>query len=127
MQFKVDEALFKKFPELVIGVVIAKGIDNCQDGDRTAPFLHDHVESVRNTWSHDRLDSDPRMNSWREAYRLFKAKPKKYKSSVETLYRMVLGGIDLKPINLIVDIYNYISLLKDRIKFWDLLPSNDPP
>lgn len=110
MQFKVDEALFEKFPELVIGVVIARGIDNCQDGGRTASLLHEQVEIIRNKWSHNRLESDPRIDSWREAYRSFKTKPKKYKCSVENMYRMILDGLEFSSINKAVDVYNAISL-----------------
>ena len=40
----------------------------------------------------------------------FGAKPKKYKCSVENLYRMILDDIDLKHYSKLVDIYNYISL-----------------
>lgn len=110
MQFRVDEVLFDKFPDLVIGVVVAKDIDNCQGGHRTIPFLHEQVEIVRNIWSHDRLESDPRINSWREAYRSFKAKPKKYRCSVENMVRMILNGLEFPSINKAVDIYNAISL-----------------
>jgi lysyl-tRNA synthetase class 2 len=44
------------------------------------------------------------------AYSAFGAKPKKYLSSVESLYRMVLKGVDLRHINTIVDVYNFISI-----------------
>ena len=110
MQFRVDAALFDKFPNLVIGVVVAKGIDNCQDSHRTASLLHEQVEMIRNEWSHDRLESDPRINSWREAYRSFKAKPKRHRCSVENMVRMILDGLEFSSINKAVDIYNAISL-----------------
>lgn len=47
---------------------------------------------------------------WRKAYSAFGAKPKEHKSSVENLYRLVLRGVNLRHINNIVDIYNFISL-----------------
>jgi len=50
------------------------------------------------------------MHAWREAYRAFGAKPKKYTYSVENLYSMILEGVELRHINTVVDIYNYISL-----------------
>ena len=110
MQFQVDETLFENFPGLVIGVVVAKDIDNSQDGGRAASFLHEQVKMIRNEWSHGRLESDPRINSWREAYRSFKARPKKYKCSVENMVRMILDGLEIPSINKSVDIYNAISL-----------------
>ena len=42
---------------------------------------------------------------------MFDAKPKKYKSSVENLYRMILKGMKLRSINKIVDIYNFVSIM----------------
>ena len=46
---------------------------------------------------------------WREAYKKFGAKSES-RSSVENLYRLVLKGNELRNINPLVDIYNYISL-----------------
>jgi len=56
------------------------------------------------------LQENSVVKAWQEAYRLFGAKPKKHKSSIENLYRLVLEGVKLRHINKIVDIYNYISL-----------------
>ena len=105
MRFRVDEAIFETFPRLVIGVVIARGIDNRQDDGAPASLLHEQVEIIRNEWSHIRLESDPRIDSWRETYRSFKAKPKKYRYSVENMYRMILDGLEFASINKAVDVY----------------------
>ena len=40
----------------------------------------------------------------------FGAKPKKYQSSIENMYRTILNGESIRRISTIVDIYNYISL-----------------
>jgi DNA/RNA-binding domain of Phe-tRNA-synthetase-like protein len=110
MQFRVEQALFETFPELAIGVVIAIGIDNRQGGDVAAAFLYEQVDAVRNTWSSDRLETEPRIASWREAYRSFGAKPKKHRCSVENAIRMILADTEFPSINTAVDTYNAISL-----------------
>lgn len=110
MNFKIDKTVFDKFPGLVVGVVVAKDIDNRQDSEKAASFLDEQVKIVRNEWSYGRLESDRRINAWREAYRSFGAKPKKYKCSVENMYRMILAGKQFPSINKVVDIYNAISL-----------------
>jgi lysyl-tRNA synthetase class 2 len=110
MKFCVDDLIFDKFPELYLGVTIAKGIDNSDSPDKLWDLIRDRQKTIRGTMSSDTLSQYPRIATWRQAYSAFGAKPKKYKSSVESLYRMVLKGIDLRPINAIVDIYNYISL-----------------
>ena len=102
------------FPDLKVGVIHAQNINNSGSSSDVESKLNEQVESVRSDWDMDKLNSDERILAWREAYRAFKAKPKKYKCSVENLYRMIMDGINLSPINTVVDIYN-ISSLKHTI------------
>ena len=110
MRFRIDPAALERFPELTIGVVMARGIDNREAGARAAALLEEQVECVRETWSLERLDDDARIVAWRTAYRAFGAKPKKHRSSVENLIRMVINGVTVPSINTTVDVYNAISL-----------------
>ncbi len=110
MKFKIDDKIFEKFPELNIGVVAAKGIDNMGLSEEVVNKLRAHEKEIRDNFEKGTLSENPKINAWRKAYSLFGAKPKKYKCSVENLYRMILDGIELKPINKVVDIYNYISI-----------------
>lgn len=108
--FRIDDAIFERFPGLTIGVVIASGIDNHRHSDRAAALLRQQVEIARAEWSHKRLESAPGIAVWREAYRAFGAKPKKHRCSVESLIRTILDGADVPSINPVVDAYNAISL-----------------
>lgn len=110
MKLKVDSRIFKAFPGLNLGVVAAKQIDNTGSADEITGFIRQQEREIRKNYSTETLSQEPRIESWRKAYSAFGAKPKKYKSSVESLYRMILKGVDLRPINKIVDIYNYISI-----------------
>ena len=110
MRFRIEQALFQMFPQLAIGVVIATGIDNRGDGEPATVFLCEQVAAVRSTWSLDRLETESRIASWREAYRAFGAKPKKHRCSVENAIRMILDGAEFPSINTAVDVYNAISL-----------------
>lgn len=110
MRFSVDDRIFAMFPELCLGVVIASGLDNRGASDELRALLSEEQKTIRRNTSSETLSELPRIAAWRRAYSAFGAKPKKYKSSVESLYRMVLKGIDLRHINTIVDIYNYISI-----------------
>jgi lysyl-tRNA synthetase class 2 len=110
MKFSIDSRIFEKFPDLCLGIVIAKGMNNLSAADELWPLISAQQEEIRVNTSSETLSQIPRIASWRRAYSAFGAKPKKYKSSVESLYRMVLKGIDLRHINKIVDIYNYISI-----------------
>jgi len=110
MRFRVDKAMFQKFPELAIGVVIANDIDNRQGGEPASVFLREQVDAVRSAWFPDRLETEPRIASWREAYRAFGAKPRKHRSSVENMIQTILDGAAFPSINKAVDAYNGISL-----------------
>ena len=110
MKFVVDEKIFVAFSGLHIGLLIVKGMDNQGSNPDLMRLLHERQGQIREELTSEILSQKPRIAAWRTAYSAFGAKPKKYKSSVESLYRMTLKGIDLRHINTIVDAYNLISL-----------------
>jgi len=110
MNFKINKEIFDKFPDLIVGVLIAKGLDNTGKNQEILDLIKEKQEEIKLNFQKETLSENPKIASWRKAYSLFGAKPKKYKCSVENLYRMTLDGIELKHINKLVDIYNYISI-----------------
>ena len=110
MQFKIDDEIFERFPGLTIGVVVAKGIDNSGENSEVLSLLEAELSNLRERVSKESIEENPHFVSWREAFRSFGAKPKKYRCSVENLYRMTLDGVKLGHISTIVDLYNAISL-----------------
>ena len=110
MKFKIDSKIFEKFPDLNIGIVTAKGIDNRGNNEDIINQISERVKEIRANFDTETLSQNPKIDAWRKAYSSFRAKPKKYKCSVENLYRMILEGIELHHINKVVDIYNYISI-----------------
>jgi DNA/RNA-binding domain of Phe-tRNA-synthetase-like protein len=110
MKLKIDSKIFEQFPELNIGIVVAKGINNATISHEVMDLIQGESKKVRSNFNKETLSANPKVRAWREAYSSFGAKPKKYKCSVENLYRMILDGTELKHVNKIVDIYNYISI-----------------
>jgi len=110
MKLRVDSQIFKTFPGLNLGVIIARQIDNTGSADEVSELIRKREKEIRENFDTETLSQEFKIESWRKAYSAFGAKPKKYKSSVESLYRMILKGVDLRPINKLVDIYNYISI-----------------
>ncbi|MFF9125610.1 B3/4 domain-containing protein [Streptomyces sp. NPDC014889] len=53
---------------------------------------------------------DPHMAAWRETYSAFGSKPSRTRNSAEALARRALTGAGLPRINLLVDLYNAISV-----------------
>jgi lysyl-tRNA synthetase class 2 len=110
MKLKIDTLIFEKFPGLKIGAVIARNINNHGFSDRIMQLISEKEKEIRENYDTETLSQHPKIHSWRAAYSSFGAKPKKYKSSVESLYRMALKGLDVRHINKIVDLFNYISI-----------------
>jgi len=110
MKFQIDNKIFEQFPDLIIGIVVAKNINNISSNEEIISLLKEQQKKIRENFDTQSLSQNPKVGAWREAYSSFGAKPKKYKCSVENLYRMILNGVDLKHINKLVDIYNYISI-----------------
>lgn len=110
MKFRVDASIFKKFCGLNLGMVLALKLDNRGEAHGIDPLIREAVNEIRRSFRTETLSMLPKLQSWRRAYSAFGAKPKKYKSSVESLYRMVIKGAGLPRINPIVDIYNSVSL-----------------
>lgn len=108
--FRVTEDIFAAFPDVVLGVVIARGIDNSGEDGEVVAGLRREEERVRRELAGIQVSEHPHVAPWREAYRAFGAKPKDYPSSIENLIRRVLKGHTLRPINPLVDLYNTISL-----------------
>jgi DNA/RNA-binding domain of Phe-tRNA-synthetase-like protein len=110
MRLLVTPEIFNLFPDAVLGVVIARGIDNTVDPTAIFAELRRQEERVRKAFEGVSITDHPRIACWREAYRQFGAKPKDYPSSIENLVRRVAKGHPLPHINPLVDLYNTVSL-----------------
>jgi len=110
MQFKINKEIFGKYPELVVGVVVAHGISNEGESKEVLDLTIEKEKEIKENFETETLSQNPKIACWRAAFSAFGAKPKEYKCSVENLCRMILKDIELRHINKIVDIYNYISI-----------------
>lgn len=111
MKFRINNQILEKFHGLNISVIIGKGIDNSRPlSSEIQEKIRNEEERIRQNYIKETLSQNPKIDVWRKAYSAFGAKPKENKSSVESLYRLILRGINLRHINNLVDIYNFISL-----------------
>lgn len=110
MKFKIEEKIFKDYPGLYAGVVLVHGLDNTSDNPEIVQLLQRAQSQAREKYANLDVVQHPYIIPWREAYQKFGAKPRDYRCSSEALLRMVLKGRDIRHINKLVDLYNYISL-----------------
>ncbi len=108
--YSVAPEIFERFPGYVRGVVIAHEVKNGPSPAELVQMLREAEASVRARVSIEQIAEEPRIKSWREAYRAFGAKPAEFRSSVEAMARRALRGDELPAINALVDIGNVMSL-----------------
>ena len=110
MVFRVTNDIFDTYPETLVGIVVAREINNRAEQSDITDLIKQQEAKVLEEFSEINIVQHPRIAGWREAYKKFGAKPQKYLSSVESLVRRVLSGKSIPSINSLVDIYNAISL-----------------
>jgi DNA/RNA-binding domain of Phe-tRNA-synthetase-like protein len=108
--YSIAPEIFERFPGYVRGVVIAHEVKNGPSPAELVQMLREAEASVRARVSLEQIAEEPRIKSWREAYRAFGAKPAEFRSSVEAMARRALRGDELPAINALVDIGNVMSL-----------------
>ncbi len=108
--FIANQKLFNTFNNPRIALTVIKRIDNTGTLVELQERMARVIDEIRKKYTSETLSQDPCIIAWRDAYKTFGSKPSEYPSSLENLYKRILRGQDLKPINPLVDIYNYISL-----------------
>ena len=109
-KLQVSDAIFRSFPDVVLGVVAFQKIDNAGERAEVMDALRLEEARIRTQFAQGAINDHPQIAPWREAYRKFGAKPKDYASSIENLVRRAVKGHTIPHINLLVDLYNTISL-----------------
>ncbi len=110
LTYAMAPEIFAAFPEYRRGVVVARDVRNGDSPDELVRMLREEEGRARERLNVDTLTSEPRLASWREAFRRLGYKPGDFRPSVEALLRRVLRGQDLPAINALVDIGNIVSL-----------------
>ena len=109
MRVIIEEAFRSLFPEALIGIVVANGIDNRRNAGDAGAELVSAVALAPSMIAGGDIASHPGVTPWREAYRRFGVKPSRYRSSIERLLRSAQRG-DVRSINPLVNLYNAVSL-----------------
>jgi DNA/RNA-binding domain of Phe-tRNA-synthetase-like protein len=105
----VDSDIFTAHPEYVAVIVLAEGIGNGPSDERSSSVL-DEAEQHLRARGLTRPADHPHIAAWRAAFSAFGAKPKKYPCSAEALAARVLKGGALPRVNVLVDLYNAVSV-----------------
>ena len=113
-KFITEEPFWSIFPNVEIGVILAKDIDNTEEGTVDVRpdiigFLEQSQRTAKKFLTEEVFAENKVISVWREAYRKFKTK-KGARCSIEALLKRVEKGRGVDCINPLVDIYNSVSL-----------------
>ncbi|MCX4572828.1 phenylalanine--tRNA ligase beta subunit-related protein [Streptomyces sp. NBC_01571] len=90
--------------------VEAYGLANGPSTEGTSALLDDAARRLAGRLGGRAPHEDPHMVAWREVYTAFGSKPSRTRNSAEALARRALSDAGLPRINLLVDLYNAISV-----------------
>ncbi|MEU0432914.1 phenylalanine--tRNA ligase beta subunit-related protein [Streptomyces sp. NPDC006290] len=90
--------------------VEADGLVNGPSTEGTSALLDDAVRRLAGRLEGRAPHEDPHMAAWREVYKAFGSKPSRTRNSAEALAKRALADGGLPRINVLVDVYNAISV-----------------
>lgn len=90
--------------------VEAHGLVNGPSTDASSALLDDAARRMAVRLAGRAPHEDPHMAAWRQAYTAFGSKPSRTRNSAEALAKRALSEAGLPRINLLVDVYNAISV-----------------
>jgi len=110
MLFSIQKELFDILPDLTIGMVVARGVDNTHPSKEIDELLTRAVEEMKKIFIGEKAQEHPRIKPWRAAFSKLGISGSKFPSSIESMARRVLKGDPFPKINPLVDLYNSVSL-----------------
>ncbi|MFF3873802.1 B3/4 domain-containing protein [Streptomyces sp. NPDC001978] len=88
----------------------AHGLVNGPSSEASSALLDDAARRLAVRLDGRAPHEDPHMAAWRETYTAFGSKPSRTRNSAEALAKRALSDAGLPRINLLVDLYNAISV-----------------
>ena len=109
MYFNINKEIFQQHPDLKIGVILIKGINNSKRVSGVESLLRGICAQRQKQYVDKDLDMDPMVSVWNQAYGRFGINPKKNTPSITALLKRAKSGKEIPHINALVDFYNYYS------------------
>lgn len=105
MKLILSDEVANQFPELMIGVVVCRGLNNSGDTENLQGLRDQTIKDVRQRTSLTDIELIPEFDRWRKVFEVLGHKPKKNKPSAEALTRFVLETGELRSFSPVVDLY----------------------
>lgn len=108
--FRYDDRILQNYPNLVAGVIVAKGMANGPSDAGLRDKYQAEQTAVKARIGNTPLSELSSLNAWRRAFSAFGVSPTKYRSASEALLRRLTKKGDIPSINTLVDIGNLVSI-----------------
>ena len=110
MFYRIADEVFEKLPDMCVGVVVVRGLDNHSQYPRIAELLHAGIGEREAYFDGKKVKEDPLILPYREAFRAVDINPNKFLCSIEALFTRIAKKKGFPEINAIVDLGNAVSL-----------------
>ena len=110
MKFIIQKEIFDKLDNLVVGVVVAKNIDNSKEYKEIDKLLEESIKLAESRFLDKKVKGEETIIPYREAFEKIGINPNKFQCSVEAMFTRISKGKGLPHINPLVDLNNAISL-----------------
>lgn len=108
-EVSINAELKEKCPELALGTIFCK-VENYTYSKGLWLEIEDVCAQIRETYDLSTVKTHPQIAATREAYKNTGKDPNRYRPATDSLYRRIVKGIELYPINVLVDIVNLVAL-----------------
>lgn len=113
-KFIMSDEFINIFPEAEIAVIVAKCLDNSEEGnEEKRPDMIEELEeaniNAKEFLTAEVFSENKVISVWRQAFQKFKTK-KGARCSIESMLKRISKGNEIGTINPLVDVYNTVSL-----------------
>lgn len=108
--FGYDPAVLERYPTVVGGVLLARGVANGPTPEALRQRYFDEQQAIVARLGSTPLSELPSLAAWRKAFRGFGVHPTQYRCAAEALLRRLTKSGDIPSISLLVDLGNLVSI-----------------
>ncbi len=108
--FQYDPAILARYPTIVAGVILARGMSNGPTSESLRAAFEAEQQQMIQRIGDTPLSQLPSLAAWRSVIRSFGVEPTQYRSAAEALLRRLTKKGDIPSINTLVDIANMVSI-----------------
>lgn len=117
MRINISDDIANRHPDLYLGIVVAKQVNNCGGSLELDKLLAAGIkEAIAAYPCEESLSHDWQITRWREIYRAMGINPQHCPSVLEASFKKIISGNKLPPINKVSAI-GLLAMLSHRLPF----------